>query len=113
MAVDFNIKRNDLAPSLRGTATDGNGAIIDLSDIVSAVFIMTNSDPTITTPTVNRAPVTIENATAGVLRYDWLAGDTATAGIYKGEIELTKSTGQPETIPNDGYTVIEIKPDLG
>lgn len=113
MAVDFSIKRNDLAPSLRGTATDGNGAPINLSDITDAVFLMTLADPTATGPTINRQAATIEDAIAGTLRYDWQQGDTATAGIYKGEFELTKSSGQPETIPNDGYLMIEIKPDLG
>lgn len=113
MAVDFSIKRNDLAPSLRGTATDGNGSPINLSDIINTVFLMTLADPSITTPTINRAAATIEDAVNGTIRYDWVQGDTATAGIYKGEFELTKSSGQPETIPNDGYLMIEIKPDLG
>jgi len=51
-----------------------------------------------------------ENGTA---YYAWNAEDTANAGSFKAEFEVTYTDGSIETFPNDGYITIEIDPDLG
>lgn len=91
---------------------------LDLTDQVTlstgVVFIMTSVDGG--TPTVNRsaASVTEVDAAAGIVTvtYTWVAGDTDTAGTYKGEFEFDL-TGGPATGPTDGYVEIRIVEDLG
>jgi hypothetical protein len=56
--------------------------------------------------------MTIENATGGIARYDWAAGDTNTPGIYSAEFAITFSDGRQLTFPNDGFMLFEIAKDI-
>jgi len=49
---------------------------------------------------------------AGRVRYAWQTGDTDTPGTFQGEFEVTYSTGEIETFPNDGFLAIEIIDDI-
>lgn len=112
MAADFSIKRNDTDPPYRGTVADGNGNPIDLSDVASVKFLMRVVSDTPINDKVSSA-ASIEDITGGIVSYSWIVGDTDTSGTYIAEIELTKTNGRVETIPNDGYTIIQITDDLG
>lgn len=107
MVEIFRIKRNDTSPSLtyhlRPSSVDISGATV--------VFNMSNKAGNVA---VLRAPVAIVKASGGaVVRYDWQAGDTATAGEYLAEFEVTYADGAVETFPNDDYLIVPIKKDLG
>lgn len=86
----------------------------DIGLSTGVVFIMTPASGG--TPTINRAAatvVTVDSANKFVtVRYDWGAGETDTAGTYKGEFEFDL-TGGPGTGPTDGYVEIRIVEDLG
>jgi hypothetical protein len=60
---------------------------------------------------VDRAAVIVTPAD-GTVRYDWQAGDTAPAGRFLAEFEVTYSDGAIETFPNAGALVVRIDPDL-
>lgn len=112
MAADFSIKRNDTDPPIRGTVADGNGNPIDLSDVVSIRFLMRILSDTPVNDKV-AAAAEIEDISSGLISYSWTVGDTDTSGTYVGEMEMTKTDGRIETVPNDGYTIIQITDDLG
>jgi hypothetical protein len=64
-------------------------------------------------PTISRQVADITDAANGEVSYAWLSGDTATAGIYRAEFEVTDTAGKVETYPTEGYIDVEIVPDLG
>ena len=47
------------------------------------------------------------------MKYVWQTGDTDTAGTFQGEFEVTYTSGEIETFPNDGYIGIEVLADIG
>ena len=104
----FRIKTNDTGPVLSVTLTDANGNGIGLAG-ASARFHMKAFGAT---SLKIDAPATIIDGVNGVVKYDWVAGDTDTAGTYYGEIEVTYGDATVETFPNNGYFTIIIKEDL-
>lgn len=55
----------------------------------------------------------ILDASEGSVRYNWQVTDTDTPDDYMAEWEVTFSSGQKVTIPNDGFDYLLITPDLG
>lgn len=86
----------------------------DIGLSTGVVFIMTPVGSS--TPTINRVAASVvsvdTSAKTVTVRYDWAAGETDTAGTYKGEFEFDL-TGGPATGPTDGYVEIRIVEDLG
>jgi predicted dehydrogenase len=104
MAEIFHLKRGDTSPGLRyrlDPAVNLAGA--------SVVFNMRQRDggPTV----LDRAAATIDPAD-GVVGYDWEVTDTANAGRFEAEFEVTYSDGAVETFPNDGFIVVQIAGDI-
>jgi hypothetical protein len=44
--------------------------------------------------------------------YAWQAGDTATAGLFEGEFEITFPGGRIKTFPDPGFIPIRISEDI-
>lgn len=107
--ADYSIKAHDRAPSIQATLSVG-GSPLDLSPSGTAVkFIMAPSPGG--SPAVNAAAVIVD-ATHGIVRYDWAAGDTAKAGNYEAEWQVTWADGREQTFPTLGYHAIAILADL-
>lgn len=104
----FRIKTNDTGPVLSVTLTDANGNGIGLAG-ASARFHMKAFGAT--SLKIDQ-PATITDDVNGVVKYDWVVGDTDTAGTYYGEIEVLYGDATVETFPNNGYFTIIIKEDL-
>lgn len=49
---------------------------------------------------------------AGKVRYNWSASDTASVGTYEGEFEVTFADSTIETFPNSGFFSIIVTDDL-
>lgn len=65
------------------------------------------------TVVVDREAASIEGDPAnGVVRYDWDAADTANAGRFEAEFEVTYSDGTVETFPNNDFIVVQIGGDI-
>lgn len=63
---------------------------------------------------VDRAAASIKGAPSdGVVRYDWDPADTAAAGRFEAEFEVTYSDGTVETFPNNDFIVVQINGDIG
>ena len=104
----FIMKQNDTSPSIEATLTDINGTAINLAD-ASVQFHMKNL--TNSEVVVDEA-ASIVTAASGIVRYDWQAADTAKAGIYSCEFEVTYSDASIETFPNDEQIIVSIEGEL-
>ena len=105
------VKRGDTLPALTLTVTD-DGTPVDLTEatgirlLVRASADRGSGDPYLEATLADRPA-------NGVLTYAWQAGDTATAGTYRVEVEVTWPDGAVQTFPGAGYGDLRIVPDLG
>lgn len=106
--VDFKIKQGDTLESIFFTLKDATGTPVNLTNS-SLKFHMKKQGSN--TPKVDAAAA-IVNAALGEGRYDWVAGDTDTDGVYLAEVEVTFISGDIETFPNTKNLVIQIYPSL-
>lgn len=106
--MSFVIKRNDLSPSILVTLYDGDGVVQDITGNNGVRFHMRDADGTV----VIDAAMTVVSASGGQVRYDWVSGDTDTAGSYEAEVEVTYADNKPETFPNSGYIAIQMDADI-
>jgi hypothetical protein len=103
----FTIKQNDTSPALQATLKDYAGTAISLIG-ASVRFHMKDLSGSV----IVDAAMTITNASGGVVRYNWQAADTDTAGTYSAEFEVTYSDLSVETFPNTDNIAIVITPEL-
>lgn len=112
MADKFYLKQHDTRPDLRVRLLDDDTAI-DLTNAAGARFVMGNRRSGVKVD----ADMTIEDqtvdATLGVVKYTWQAGDTSASGDFQAEIQITWPTGKIQTFPANGYITIVITKDLG
>jgi len=54
----------------------------------------------------------IADGAGGVAQYQWASGDTDTAGEFEGEFEVTYSSGNVRSYPNDGFLKIIIHAEI-
>lgn len=111
MSGPIVIKRHDTRPIRTLTVVEQDPAAavgvsrpVDLTNATQAKLVGLSTSPTI---------LAFTNRTLGVVTWTPTAGETATAGTFQMEIEITWSDGGIETYPNDGYFTITIFPDLG
>jgi len=107
MDDSFYIKEGDTSPALRYTLAP---APIDLTGATARFSMRVRGQ---ITPMINRVAATIVSpTTGGVVQYDWQAGDTATAGFYDAEFEVTYADASVETFPNRGFIPVLIDGDI-
>lgn len=103
MSDIFVIKQGDTSPSLEFALLPASVTLTG----ASVVFNMRRALGGVLA--VNRqAAVKVTETVTPTVRYDWQAGDTAAAGVYQGEFEVTYGDGSIETFPNDGFIGIRI-----
>lgn len=106
----FKIKQNDSKPFLSVTVTQ-DGSAVDLTDVSVVKFYMITADNQRTQAVSGTGAVS--NASGGVIKYEWAAGDTDTPGEYWAEFELEWDTGEKQTIPEDDGLKVIITEDYG
>lgn len=104
----FSIKQNDTAPALIVAVEHDSDVPIDLTN-ATVEFHMRNVD---TGEVKVDSAGTVHDVAQQQVRYDWIAGDTATPGTYEMEFEVTFADGTVETFPNDGHDVLEIRSQI-
>ena len=107
--ADFFIKQGDTAPKLSVTLKDENNAVVPLTAASSVVFHMYDADMN---QRVDAGAATIDDAANGKVSYQWQAADTAVAGKFFGEFEVTWNDGTKTTFPNYRYLEIVIRGEL-
>ena len=101
--IEVFMKQNDTNPSLNATL-EQDSIPVDLSDeSVTVKFHMGD--------VVDAAAVVVDGV-SGIVRYDWKAVDTATAGRFSAEFEVTYADGSIGTFPNNEYLIVVITKDL-
>jgi hypothetical protein len=105
----FPLKQHDTLPALEAVLSDDDGPI-DLSG-ASVQFVLSRVGCGGREP-VFKKPATLADAAAGKVRYLWENSDTADAGSFAGEFEVSQG-GKTQTFPSVGYIPIIINPDLG
>lgn len=112
--MPMTIKRGDLEPPLVLTVSDASGAA-DLRDVASWRVIGSLNGVVVVDSVLTPGDVAIDAGTpaTAVLTRAWVAGDTATAGELKVEVEASWPVGRPQTFPAVGTEVVTIVPDLG
>lgn len=103
----FYIKTGDLLPAIRAQLLGAGGAIQKLPNGVTVRFHMNDANGA----SVIDAAATIESESRGIARYDWVSGDTDTAGTYTAEFEVDIA-GKTMTFPNDGNIAVIVTDEL-
>lgn len=104
----FTIKSGDTQPPLE-VALLSNELPVDLT---SATEVRLHLRATEGGPLLIDAAMTIVGSAAdGVVKYQWVAGDTDVVGLFYAEYVVTWATGE-QTFPDDGYSLIEVTPGL-
>lgn len=56
--------------------------------------------------------VSVVDATAGLVRYNWNAADTAAPGVYEAEWKVVLTNGEVGIFPSRGYNEVIITDDV-
>jgi len=98
------MKVGDTFPPIQVTITYSDGSTpVNLTG-GSVRFLMQTLDGV----TSIAQTATIVSASDGIVKYDWVAGDTDTEGEYHAEFEATLSTGKIVSAPTNGYIDVHI-----
>jgi hypothetical protein len=93
---EFFIKTGDTGPPIEMVCRDADDAIVDISGS-TARFHMKKRGSSETTVDDT---ATVVDGEAGLVRYNWQAADTDTAGEYLAEVEITFADDTVQTFPN-------------
>lgn len=103
------LKRGDLEPAPRATLRNADNSPINLTGASAVTSVIR---PTAGGTAVRRACNVIDAAN-GVVSFVWQTADTATAGSFSQEWEITWPSARPQTVPNTLYNLIVVEQDLG
>lgn len=104
------MKTGDTEPGPELTLLDAAGAPVNLTGATVRFIMATSATPR---AIVVDAVAVLADAASGRVDYVWGATDTATAGSYVAEVEVTYASGRVQTFPTSGYFDITINEDLG
>jgi hypothetical protein len=90
------------------TSKYGDGIVVELP----GATVRFHMRPIGSASTTVDAAASIYDYDAGQVSYAWSASDTATAGLYEAEFEVTNTDGTIETFPNNSYISIEVTDDI-
>ncbi|CAB4176084.1 Domain of unknown function DUF2479 [uncultured Caudovirales phage] len=102
------VKRNDTYGNVTEQLLDENLAPVNITG-ASVKFSMRTRTGSVAKVS---SAATIVTAATGIVKYQWVTGDTDTAGDYRAEWQVTFSSGKIQTYPNNGYDTISILQDL-
>jgi hypothetical protein len=104
-APDYVLRQGDSGQTITSVCTDEDGAAVNISG-ATVRFLMaplTGGDAVLAATAQN------ENGTnQGQVSYEWEDTDSAMAGHFIAEFEVTFGGGAVVTFPNAGYIVVQI-----
>jgi hypothetical protein len=106
----FRIKQGSTLFPIEHVAVDELFRVVNLLGATGVSFIYRKRSALPATAVIRVA--TIVKAETGQLRYDWIAADTAVAGDYYGEWEVSFPNSGVQKFPIRGYQLITVEPDL-
>jgi hypothetical protein len=106
VSADLTMKQGDLQPELRAQLTNDDGTPVDLTGAASVALVMLNSaDEELI---FDHAASIVSPPTSGIVTYQWVTGETDTAGLFLVSWVVTWSDGA-QTFPGEGYTTVEFE----
>ena len=105
--VDQYWVQHDTRPALVKTLLDASGAVVNVTG-ATVVFNMTQGS----TVKVSRGAAMVTDGPNGVVSYTPTSTDTATAGEFQGEFEVTYAAGGVQTFPSPHKMRIVITPEI-
>ena len=109
---DFTLRRGDSASRLQAVLTDSAGDPVTIEGATVLLKLAPIAGGTLTVAAVATVDQvgsgTATDGLMGSVHYDWLAADTANAGLYLGEWEVTYLGGDVETFPNADPFLVHI-----
>jgi hypothetical protein len=111
MAKPLIVKRGDTQPPYLAKLAYLNDDLEQMPvDLTGATVKVLAQGDTAGMPSINR---TATGNDQGEVRMDWQTGDTAVAGRFRTEIQVTFPDLSVLTFPAGGYLEIVVTPDLG
>lgn len=112
---DFVIKAGDTFAAITDTLTNSGGTAVDIQD-ATVLFKMAAiaGGTTVVAAEATNAQVgagTTDGST-GMVAFTWGTSDTATAGLFLAEWEVTFTGGSIGTFPNNTYLLVKVMEDL-
>lgn len=104
----YSVKTGDTAPAPSTILLDGAGNPVPLTG--ATVRFKARKTPG-GTALIDQV-ATVVTPLEGIVRYDLQAGDTAVAGSYLAEWQVTFGGGQVQTFPGEGYDELLVTTDL-
>lgn len=109
----FKMKQNDTLPAIQvkiKTVGCLDSVIpFNLSGVTACTFSMADDCGNLK---ISSMPAAINCYSGGSVQYNWIEGDTDSAGKYKAEFELFFSDGKKLTIPTLGAIEVNILKDV-
>jgi len=99
-------KQGDTYPPIEATLENKDGTAINLTG--ATVAFHTKRAGTV----VTNAAATVTDATGGEVSYTLVAADTAAAGEYEIEWEITFSDGSTQSVPTDRNDILIVAPQI-
>ena len=106
------VKQGDTTPFLSATLKDVNLDPVDLTDATIRLLLHDAFTwlEALAEDAVNDQVGDGSDGSKGQVHYEWQAGETDTAGLYRGEFEVTYYDQTIESFPNGSYIFVEILP---
>ena len=101
--VIMEIVKDDVGTTLTFILTDADGTAVSLTDGTPVFKVATAPSATLQID----GTCTVTNAAGGICTYALIAGDTDTAGLYEGEVQVTYTSGNIFTWKLDGVRILE------
>ena len=103
----MRMKQYDLYP-FEYTILDSDKTPIDLTNATSVTMTLLNDSTGL--KVVDARPCIVINPTAGIIRYDWLAGETDASAMYKMEFRIIFWDETMVTVPTNDIIWLFIMP---
>lgn len=113
---DFTILKGDTASRIESTAENSGGTAVSVENAIVIFRMAPLSGGTLTvagTATIDQVGAgTTVGGSMGQVHYDWTATDTAAAGWYVANWQVTFASGTVQTFPNSDPLLIAISEDI-
>lgn len=113
--MTIRMKTGDTAPHVHAVLLDAAGDPVDLAAATVRFILATRGwlEVRVDAPADMLQIGNGTDGSRGLVRYPWAEGDTAEAGTYDVEFEVTYSDGTVQSFPTEGYVDCVFEEDLG
>lgn len=101
----YRITKSDTKPDLEVQLTEGQSAS-NITGNTGVTFTMRRRG--LNTVKVNAQAAVVDDATTGLVHYEWQSGDTDTPGVYEGKFQVNFAGSNRASYPSDTGEFITI-----